>query len=90
MSVQKLLKLLVTDDEPLCLPQGFLPCVLSINQQTLENLHTQWMSMSKLCNDNDDAPKWHALFFYHYLPADWVELDDVLCHVFVDVEGVDN
>lgn len=34
---------------------------------------------------------WHALcFLCGYLPADWVELDDLLRHVFVDVEGVDD
>lgn len=27
---------------------------------------------------------------YSYLPADWVELSDVLRHVFVNVEGVDD
>lgn len=40
VSLQKLLKLLVTDDEPLGLSQGFLSCVLPINQQTLEHLNT--------------------------------------------------
>lgn len=40
VSLQKLLKLLVTDDEPLGLSQGFLSCILPINQQTLEHLNT--------------------------------------------------
>lgn len=40
VSFQKLLKLLVTDDEPLRLSEGFLSCILPINQQTLEHLNT--------------------------------------------------
>lgn len=40
MSIQELLKLLVTDDEPLRLPQGFLSRVLPIDQQALEHLNT--------------------------------------------------
>lgn len=40
VSIQKLLKLLVTDDEPLRLPQGFFSCIFTIDQQTLEDLNT--------------------------------------------------
>lgn len=40
VSIQEVLKLLVTDDEPLCLSQGCLSCVLPINQQALEHLNT--------------------------------------------------
>lgn len=90
MSVQKLLKLLVTDDKPLCFPEGFLPCVLSVNQKTLEYLHTQWMSMSTCVVIMMIHKNGMHFFSCHYLPADWVELDDRLRHVFVNVEGVDD
>ena len=40
VSIQKLLKLLLTDDEPLCLSQGALSCIFPINQQTLKHLNT--------------------------------------------------
>lgn len=40
VSIQKLLKLLVADDEPLGLSQGFLSCILAVNQQALEHLNT--------------------------------------------------
>lgn len=39
VSIQKLLKLLVTDDKPLSLSQGLLSCIFAINQQTLEYLN---------------------------------------------------
>lgn len=38
VSIQKLLKLLLTDDKLLRLSQGFLTCILPIDQQTLEYL----------------------------------------------------
>lgn len=40
VSVQEVLKLLLTDDEPLRLSQGFLSRILTIDQQTLEHLNT--------------------------------------------------
>lgn len=38
--VQEVLKLQIADDEPLRLSQGFLPRILAINQETLEDLDT--------------------------------------------------
>lgn len=40
VSLQEVLELQVADDEPLRLSQGFLSCVLAVNQQTLEHLET--------------------------------------------------
>lgn len=38
--VQKILKLLLSNDELLCLSQGFLPSVLAVDQEALEHLDT--------------------------------------------------
>lgn len=52
MPIQKLLKLQVTDDEPLRLSQRLLACILPINQQTLEHLNTggyRWLRWASGC-----------------------------------------
>lgn len=88
MSVQELLKLLFTYDEPLSLPQSLFPCILAINQQTLEHLNTQIHTVS-VVRMRAQKPDKHFLAL-PYLPADRVQLDNVFRHVFVHVEGVDD
>lgn len=68
VSLQKLLKLLFTDDEPLRLPQGFLTCILPIDQQTLEYLNTgsrhrgRWASGQAHTRTYTHAPPLHLTF----------------------------
>lgn len=88
VSVQKLLKLLITDDKPLCLSQGCLACVFPVNQQALKDLKTRtrrsvhpWLPCTNI---------FIYLFFHFYLPADRINQIDLLCHVFVIVEDVDD
>lgn len=92
VSLQELLEQLVVDDEPLCLSQGRLACVLPVNQQALEHLTRRKRERKDEDVDthtqgNTDVP---LLPSYLYLPAHRVELHDLLRHVFVDVEGVDD
>lgn len=91
MSIQELLKLLVADDKPLCLSQGCLSRILPINQQALEYLNSE---SAERKDEDEDAHTVYTIVpflpFYSYLPADWVKLHDVLRHVFVNVEGVDD
>lgn len=91
MSLQELLKLLVADDKPLRLSQGCLSCILPINQQALKYLNKEGAERQ---DEDDDTHTVHTkvpfLLSYSYLPADWVKLHDVLRHVFVNVEGVDD
>lgn len=85
MSVQEVLKLLLTDDEPLGLPQSLFPGVLAIDEEALKHLiHADTHSDHSGVSPLRDLP---ALL---YLPADRVQLDNVFRHVFVHVEGVDH
>lgn len=88
VSVQKLLELLLTDDEPLRLSQSLLSCILPVNQQTLE--HLKHIQRSVYACQGDVVQTCRTLPLRSYLPADWAELGDALSHVLVHVEGVDD
>lgn len=94
VSIQKLLELLVTDDKPLCIPQCALPCILPVDQQALEHLNTQRererISVHTHAHTYIHTQTRTHTLFYPYLPSDRVELGDLLAHVLVDGEGVDD
>ncbi|PWA22573.1 hypothetical protein CCH79_00015152 [Gambusia affinis] len=78
VAVQVVLELLVSDDEPLRLPQRRLSSVLSIDQQTLEHL-----------SRNQEKTANQSVSLLTVTP-DRIELVDLFSHVFVNVKGVDN
>ena len=71
MSIQKLLKLLVTDDEPLGLSQGILSCILAVNQQTLEYLNTGSTDEEDeyICCDKDTHKTYTHTLLFPSLPS---------------------
>lgn len=92
MSIQKVLELLVADDEPLGLSQSRLSCVFPVDEETLEHLsvdsrdfHPDLSSSWGVVTQMQTSPPSCS-----YLPAAGAELGDALRHVFIHVEGVDD